>query len=71
LKKLVILPLSQYSKLLGKDGYLEKHNQNHYHQDAILKSSDFLKTYNSPNKQVNNIVNSERLRQVQENRNRL
>ncbi|KAF0719043.1 52 kDa repressor of the inhibitor of the protein kinase-like, partial [Aphis craccivora] len=70
LKKLVILPLSQYSKLLGKDGYLEKHNQNHYHQDAILKSSDFLKTYNSPNKQVNNILNSERLRQVQENRNR-
>lgn len=71
LKKLVTLPLNQYSKLLGKDGYLEKHNQNHYHQDAILKSSDFLKTYNSPNKQVNNILNSERLRQVQENRNRL
>ncbi|XP_008186069.1 uncharacterized protein LOC103310243 [Acyrthosiphon pisum] len=68
LKKLVTLPLSQYSKLLGKDGYLEKHNQNHYHQDAILKSSDFLKTYYSPNKQVNNILNSERLRQVQENR---
>lgn len=34
-KKLVTLPLTLYSKLLGKDGYLEKHNNNHYHKDAI------------------------------------
>jgi len=47
------------------------HSNNQYHREAILKSDDFLKTYNSPNKQIINIINSKRLEQVHENRNRL
>lgn len=47
------------------------HSNNKYHLEAILKSDDFLKMYNSPNKQIINIINSKRLEQVHENRNRL
>lgn len=71
LKKLVTLHLNQYSKLLGKTRDLEMHSNNKYHQEAILKSDDFLKTYNSPNKQIINIIKSKRLELVHENINRL
>lgn len=71
LKKLVTLPFNQYSKLLGKSGDLEEHSINHYHQGAIFKSDDFLTAYNSPNKQVINIMNNERLKQVNKNRKHL
>ncbi|CAH1153707.1 unnamed protein product [Phaedon cochleariae] len=71
LKKLVTTPLTKYAKLLGKDGDLEVHNNNLYHREAVTRATDFIKTYRSRDKQICNLINSERLRQVEENRKRL
>lgn len=71
LQKLVTKPLQEFAKLLGKDGYLETHCKTTYHKEAALSSIDFLKSYIEPNKQIINLINTERIRQVKENRERL
>lgn len=71
LQKLVTKPLKEFAKLLGKNGCLETHNSNKYHKEASLCSSDFLKTYMEPSKNVANLVITERMRQCKENRERL
>lgn len=71
LKKLVTVPLNKYSKLLGKSDDLEIHSNNIYHKNAILSSQDFVKTYHCHEVRVNNLVNTERLIQVTENRKHL
>jgi len=71
LKKLVTVPLKKYAKLLGKHGDLETHSNNEYHKNAILRSEDFVRTHLCPDKRVDNLLNTERYRQVTENRNRL
>lgn len=45
LKSLVTVPLTKFSKILGKDGILSKHNQNIYHLNAVATSNDFLICY--------------------------
>ncbi|XP_022163133.1 uncharacterized protein LOC111028709 [Myzus persicae] len=71
LKKLVRVPLKKYAKLLGKHGDLETHSNNDYHKNATLRSEDFVRTNHCPDKRVDNLLGTERYRQVTENRNRL
>jgi len=71
LKSLVIEPLKKFAKLLGKDGYLETHDNNLYHKNSVLNGKQFLKSFNNPELEVVNQINSQRLKQVKENRSRL
>uniref|UniRef100_A0A2S2P349 Repressor of the inhibitor of the protein kinase n=1 Tax=Schizaphis graminum TaxID=13262 RepID=A0A2S2P349_SCHGA len=71
LKKLVNEPLNKYAKLLGKDGDLEKHSLNLYHLNALTSATDFLNCYKNPQKEIINIVNTSRMKQVIENKERL
>lgn len=71
LKTLVRKPLLNFSKLTGKYGSLEIHNRNKYHLDELQSGQHFLLSYENPSKSVINQVNSFRLKQVTENRDRL
>lgn len=71
LKTLVTVPLTNFKKLTGADGVLEKHSILQYHKDAVLAGKVFLKTYHNPKHDVSNIVNGYRLNLSQENRKRL
>lgn len=71
LNKLVITPLSKYSKLFGKDGDLTLHDQCKYHREAIENAQNFIETYENPKKEVLNILDTKRIKQINENRARL
>lgn len=71
LNKLVKEPLKKYSKILGKDGDFEVHSKNQYHINSVQVAEDFLLRYKNPHKEVINIINTDRLKQIEENRKRL
>lgn len=71
LSKFVSKLLQKYAKLLGKDGDLEGHSRNHHHVTCVQIADNFMITFNNPKKKVINLVNTERQKQVEENRNRL
>lgn len=68
LKALVTEPLTNFKKLMGADGDLEKHCNLLYHKNAVSAGKDFLKTFHNPKDDVVNIINFQRLNQSQENR---
>lgn len=63
--------MQKYSKLLGKDGVLEIYSKNLFYINSVQVTDDFIEIFNNPQKEVINIIKSERMRQVTENRNRL
>ncbi|XP_060845263.1 52 kDa repressor of the inhibitor of the protein kinase-like [Rhopalosiphum padi] len=65
-----IYPFSIHNKN-GKDGLLETHQNNDYHKNCVQFSFDFQKTFSNPNKVVINIIDTERMKQIKENRERL
>lgn len=70
-QNLVTQPLTSYAKLLGKDGFIQTHENTAYHKICVQAGLDFLQSYHNPDKSIDNQVNSQRLQQVQENRERL
>jgi hypothetical protein len=71
LEKFVTKPLTVFAKLLGKDGDINMHEKLDYHRHAVEAGKEFLKTYYAPEHDIINRVNTQRLEQVQENRQRL
>lgn len=71
LKRLITEPLDQYSKLLGKQGYLEVHQNNIYHKNCVQFAFDFKKNYLNPENIVANIIDTQRMKEIKENRERL
>lgn len=71
LNKLVTKPLNKFAKLTGKDGDLESHNNSIYHKNCIQFGIDFQKTYLNPETVVINMLDTHRMNQVKENRDRL
>lgn len=71
LKKLVTVPLNTFAKLLGKDGGLESHQNNLYNTNLVLQAEEFLSQYEQPEKEVSNMIDSVRKRQILENRERI
>ena len=67
LKYLVSSPLQNFSRLTGNDGYLTEHLNKYYHQQAVLKSFDFLKTQETGN-DVSTMVKTAHSREIAENR---
>lgn len=70
-QNLVTQPLTSFAKLLGKDGHLQSHEETGYHKVCVQAGHDFLKNYHNPETSVVNQVNSQRLVQLKENRERL
>lgn len=68
---LVKYPFISFSKLIGKDGALIKHENTIYHKNAIEASKDFLKIYDRPELEIINRLDDHRLKQIKENRSRL
>ncbi|XP_075063917.1 52 kDa repressor of the inhibitor of the protein kinase-like [Mixophyes fleayi] len=71
LQKLVKKPLTVFAKLLGKDGDLCTHEKRQYHRNSVQAAKDFLNTHCAPERNVMNRISSQRLQQIQENRQRL
>lgn len=71
LQKLVIEPLTNFAKVLGKDGDFENHARNKYHQEAVIKAKDFLKIYKNPELSITNKLHTGRQKIAEENRSRL
>ncbi|XP_037505376.1 52 kDa repressor of the inhibitor of the protein kinase-like [Rhipicephalus sanguineus] len=71
LQKLVTKPLTSFAKLLGKDGDLPVHEASKYHKEAMQAGKEFLARVKAPEKDVANQISSQRLHQVNDNRNRL
>lgn len=71
LKNLVTEPLKSFEKLTGKDGYLDRHNSNLYHKNCNQFAIDFQKTYLNPETVVVIILDSQRIKIIKENRERL
>lgn len=70
-QNLVTRPLTSFAKLLGKDGFIQTHENTAYHKVCVQAGLDFLQSYHNPDKSIDNQINSQRLKQVQENRERL
>lgn len=71
LKSLVTVPISKYAKILDKDGTLVQYSQKLYHIDALKSSVEFLNCFKNPERKTINIVNTTRMKQINENRARL
>lgn len=69
--KLVKEPLERFNKLLGMSGDLIVHSRLQYHAGAVQAGKDFLKVYQNPSLEITNQMDSHRLRQIEENRQRL
>lgn len=70
-QKFVTKPVTTFSKLFGKDGFLTSHENTQYHKECVQAGQDFIRTFNYPGEEVINKVNKQRLEQVEENRSRL
>lgn len=71
LGKFVVKPLNKYSKLLGKDGDLVAHDKSKYHMEAVTFGTNFVKTLDNPKEEIRNFINTKRIEQIRDNRNKL
>lgn len=67
LQKLVVKPVTDFRKLLGKDGCLIQHESNLYHKKAVEAGKEFLVRVQSPQLCVRNMQDKSHLKQVEEN----
>jgi len=66
LQKLVTEPAKNYAKILGVSGTLECHLKNTYHMDATLAGQDFIQTYQNPDLEVGNRLQTQKLVDLEE-----
>ncbi|XP_050541762.1 zinc finger MYM-type protein 1-like isoform X2 [Daktulosphaira vitifoliae] len=71
LLKFVTQPLTKFAKIMGETGDLIHHEKTLYHKEAVEFSKSFLKTYHNPDLEIHNLLNTKRLKEVNENRLRL
>ena len=65
LNYLVSQPLKNFKKLLGANGYLNTHNTNQYHLDAIRAAKDFLEVFNNPKLSIDNRLDNLRSKELE------
>ncbi|CAH0402528.1 unnamed protein product [Chilo suppressalis] len=68
LGSLVTRPLCKYKKALE---IFKNHSATDYHKMAVLKSTNFKSSYENPEKAVNNLIETEKLKMIKSNRERL
>lgn len=71
LNKFVNSPLTKFAKIMGADGDFSVHSNHLYHKNAVQVALDFLNTYKNPQTEIVNVLNSNRMKTVAENRERL
>ncbi|XP_050065586.1 52 kDa repressor of the inhibitor of the protein kinase-like [Aphis gossypii] len=71
LNKFVNFPLNKYAKILGVDGDFQSHSRHLYHKNAMQVPIDFLDRYKNPQKEIINLMSTQRMQQITENRERL
>ncbi|XP_025194273.1 52 kDa repressor of the inhibitor of the protein kinase-like [Melanaphis sacchari] len=68
---LVNKPLQNFKHLMGNTGDLHSHEITKYHIESVLRAQDLIKTYENPSLEVVSQIDSNHLKQITENRNRL
>lgn len=71
LNKFVNSPLTKFAKIMGVDGDYSVHSNNLYHKNAVHFAIEFLNTFKNPQNEIINILNSNRMKTMTENRERL
>lgn len=73
LNKFVNFPLNKYAKILGVDGDFESHSRHLYRENAMQVALviDFLDRFENPQNEIINLIATQRMRQIKENRERL
>lgn len=71
LNKFVNSPLTKFAKIMSVDGDFSVHSNNLYHKSAVQVAIEFLNTFKNPQNEIVNILNSNRMKTVTENRERL
>jgi hypothetical protein len=71
LNKLVTTPVTDFAKILGKDGILSVHGRRHYHLFCEEAAKGFLHTYMNPTESIPNQLDTKRLLDATRNRERL
>jgi len=71
LNKFVNSPLIKFAKIMGVDGDFSVLSNNLYHKNAVQVAIEFLNTFKNPQNDIVNILNSNRMKTVTENRERL
>lgn len=70
-RRFVKEPLKAFDDLLGEKGALLKHQRNPYHGLAVEAGKSFLSIFHKPETSIINQVSSQRMTQINENRERL
>jgi len=68
---LINKPLPNFKHLMGNTGDLHSHEITKYHIESVLGVQDFIKTYENPSLEVVSQIDSNHLKQITKNRNRL
>lgn len=68
---LVNKPLQNFKHLMGNTGDHHSHEITKYHIESVLRAQDFIRTYENPSLEVVSQIDSNHLKQITENRNRL
>lgn len=68
LKSLVREPFNNWKDALE---IFKAHENNAYHKECMITGSNFLSTSLNPNRDIQNVIDSSRLKQIQENRDKL
>lgn len=71
LKKFVNFPLNKYAKILGVNGDFQSHSRHLHHKNAMQVAIDFLDCYKNPQNEIINLMSTQRMKQITENRERL
>lgn len=68
---LVNKPLQNFKHLMGNTGDLHSYEITKYHIKSVSRAQDFIKTHENPSLEVVSQIDSNHLKQITENRNRL
>jgi hypothetical protein len=71
LEKLCTKPLITFAKLTGKDGDLQVHEKSNYHRNSVTSAEIFFKIFNDPSLSIVNLLNTDSLSVIEDNRQRL
>jgi len=67
----VNFPLNKYAKILGVDRDFQSHSRHLYHKNAMQVAIDFLDRNQKSSKEIINLMRTQRMQQITENRERL
>jgi hypothetical protein len=71
LGQFVLSPCQQYGKLLGNDGFINRHKTNHYHKDSILAAERFINIFEKKHDGIDDMLLTKQKVEKLDNRKRL